>query len=89
MLCENRGMVRMNDCKKKEFCDRITNSPDAEDEILDFIDTDAHRYLYGGGLQTAVCLGIFRDMEVGVEGILLPPGNGEAAAERLLGRTAP
>ena len=52
----------------------IRESKSIDNEIIGFIESNEPRYIYGNGLQSAVCLQIFRDLDVKIEGILLPPG---------------
>lgn len=54
---------------------KILESETIDDKLIDYLETSKKRYLYGSGLQTAVCLGIFRDMKLEIEGVLLPPGS--------------
>lgn len=68
---ENFEVIK-NDLEK--IFTAIRQSPDVDDQIIEFMATDNPKYLYGNGLQTAVCLGIFRDMGISVDGVMLPPG---------------
>lgn len=54
---------------------RIIQSETIDNRLIEYLETSKKRYLYGTGLQTAVCLGIFRDMKLEIEGVLLPPGS--------------
>ncbi len=42
--------------------------------ILEFLQGNGPRYIYGNGEQAAVCIGFFRDLDVDIDGILFPPG---------------
>lgn len=63
----------MNDIISK-ICNKIEESSEIDNKIIEFIISDEQKYIYGNSLQVAVCLGIFRDMGVQIDGILLPPG---------------
>lgn len=56
------------------YINRILRSESIDNELVDYINTSKSRYLYGGGLQTAVCIGIFRDIGIDIKGIILPAG---------------
>lgn len=54
---------------------KILESKTIDNRLIEYLETSKRRYLYGNGLQTAVCLGIFRDMTLEIDGVLLPPGS--------------
>lgn len=54
---------------------KILKSETIDNKLIEYLETPRKRYLFGNGLQTAVCLGIFRDMKVEIKGVLLPPGS--------------
>lgn len=60
----------------------VLNNEHIDDEIIGFLDSSHKKYVYGSGLQASVCLGIFRDMKVKIDGLVMPLG---ANKERLSG----
>lgn len=65
---------------------RIIQSKTIDNRLIEYLETSKKRYLYGSELQTAVCLGIFRDMKLAIQGILLPPGSGPKQLKGYWGR---
>ncbi|GHV84115.1 hypothetical protein AGMMS50212_14550 [Spirochaetia bacterium] len=57
-----------------KYVDLIKNSECIDNTIINFICSPHNKYIWGNGLQVAVCLGIFRDMNVPINGILLDDG---------------
>lgn len=61
--------------KKNDFLiSQIRNSKVIENDIIPYLFSDVKRYIYGNGLQAAVCLQIFKELDVDIEAIVLPPG---------------
>jgi len=59
---------------EKAVYDRIKSHTGIDNRILDYLSGSRERFIYGIGAQAAVCLGLFREMEVPIEGALLPAG---------------
>lgn len=59
----------------EEYIERIRKSPYIDNEIMTYITSENKKFIYGVGLQASVCLGIFRDMDLKIEGIILPNGS--------------
>ncbi len=64
------------------YLQAIRQNSNIDSELQYFLKTTKKRYVYGSDLQVAVCLGIFRDMNVEIAGAILPPG---ASMQRLKG----
>ena len=54
--------------------ERIKNSPYIDNKIIEFITAEKKKYINGASLQAAVVLGIFKDINVRIDGILLSAG---------------
>ena len=68
--------------KQEMYLSAIRQNDNINNNIQQFLTTTKKRYIYGSGLQVAVCLGIFRDMKIDIAGVILPPG---ASLSRLKG----
>lgn len=51
--------------------ERIKKSPYIDNSIIEFITTEKEKYVYGASLQASVMLGIFKDININIDGILL------------------
>lgn len=67
------GGVRQMDVE--DFILEMQKKSKIDDSLTAFLRTSGQRYVYGNGLQTAVCLGIFRDIGLQIHGMILPPGS--------------
>ncbi|MDL2216668.1 hypothetical protein LJB81_02900 [Desulfovibrio sp. OttesenSCG-928-M14] len=53
------------------YVERMRHNPQISAEVLDFFLSRREKYLFGAGAQAAVCLAMFRDMDLPVAGLLL------------------
>ena len=65
---------KYSNSKLEYACSLIQSSLVIDDSIIPFIVDDNLKYVYGNGLQAAVCIQIFRDLGIEIQGLVLPPG---------------
>jgi hypothetical protein len=61
--------------------DAIIQNANIDNSILDFMQFQGEKYIYGNSLQTAVSIGLMRSLDVAITGLVLPYGK-EIAGRR-------
>ena len=57
------------------YITQIKQDENIDSLIVDYIASSHKKFIYGAGLQASVCLGIFRDMKLPIEAIIVPHGS--------------
>lgn len=56
----------------KVYAEAIIKNDNIDNAILDFMDFNGKKYIFGNSLQTAVAIGLMRALDIEIAGLILP-----------------